>query len=355
LVQAISNIPLLEHDSVLSTDSYVYSTIDRYDVSNYLILNSPNAVDLEQLEQFYYSGEPKLLANEFRINNIRYINKYFEAVNEKLLRGDLYLCAVESSGGRKMRLLKKYPPIINRVYYFGDFIFKRVFPKLPVTKWVYFKITEGRNRVISATECLGRLYSCGFRVLETELVDNITYVLAEKIGDPDFNQNPSYGALISLNRVGKEGKPFKVYKFRTMHPYSEYLQEYVNEHCGLQEGGKFKNDPRVTTLGRIFRKYWLDELPMIWNFVKGDMKLIGVRPLSRHYLSLYPAEFRERRIHYKPGLLPPFYADMPKNIEEIVDSERRYFDEYDRRGRLADVSYFFKIAKNILIKKARSK
>jgi lipopolysaccharide/colanic/teichoic acid biosynthesis glycosyltransferase len=229
-----------------------------------------------------------------------------------------------------------------------------VFPKLPVTKWIYFKITEGRNRVMSATECLGRLYSCGFRVLETELVDNITYVLAEKIGDPDFNRNPSYGALISLNRVGKDGKPFKVYKFRTMHPYSEYLQEYVNEHYGLQEGGKFKNDPRVTTLGRFFRKYWIDELPMIWNFLRGDMKLIGVRPLSKQYLSLYPSEFRGRRFHYKPGLLPPFYADMPKNIEEIVESEKRYFDQYDRQGWLADVVYFGKIAKNILVKKARS-
>ena len=327
----------------------------RYPVASYSVFNISNPEGLGNLEWMSAQGQRTMIVNYCRVNNIRFINKFFESVNKKLRNGDLFVCCLESSGGRKQRLLAKYPPLLNRLYYTGDFVFKRVFPKLPITKSIYFKMTEGRNRVMSAIENHGRLYSCGFEVVETELIGNITYVLARKVGEPEYNDHASYGALISLNRIGKKGKKFKVYKFRTMHPFSEYLQKYINEQNGLQEGGKFKNDPRVTTLGRFFRKYWLDELPMIWNLLKGDIKLIGVRPLSAHYLGLYPEEFRSRRKDYKPGLLPPFYADMPKNLEEIVDSERRYFDLYDRKGIWADVVYLFKILNNILFHKARSK
>jgi lipopolysaccharide/colanic/teichoic acid biosynthesis glycosyltransferase len=327
----------------------------RYPVASYSVFNISNPEGLGNLEWMSAQGQRSMIVNYCRVNNIRFINKFFESVNKKLRNGDLFVCCLESSGGRKQRLLAKYPPLLNRLYYTGDFVFKRVFPKLPITKSIYFKMTEGRNRVMSAIENHGRLYSCGFEVVETELIGNITYVLARKVGEPEYNDHASYGALISLNRIGKKGKKFKVYKFRTMHPFSEYLQKYINEQNGLQEGGKFKNDPRVTTLGRFFRKYWLDELPMIWNLLKGDIKLIGVRPLSAHYLGLYPEEFRSRRKDYKPGLLPPFYADMPKNLEEIVDSERRYFDLYDRKGIWADVVYLFKILNNILFHKARSK
>ena len=69
--------------------------------------------------------------------------------------------------------------------------------------------------------------------------------------------------FIRLDRVGKNGKKFKVYKFRTMHPYSEFLQEYIYKKYSLREGGKFKHDIRVTTIGRFMRRYWLDELPML--------------------------------------------------------------------------------------------
>ena len=354
MVQAVSHIHLAEvsHPEV---EGFTQKVLMRHPVASYSVFNINSASGLGDLQWMNAEGERSMIVNYCRVNNIRFINKFYEAVNSKLRNGDLFVCCLESSGGRKQRILSKYPPVINRLYYTGDFVFKRLFPKLPVTKTLYFKLTDGRNRVMSAIENHGRLYSCGFEVVETELVGNITYVLARKVGTPEFNDQASYGALIGLNRIGKQGKRFRVYKFRTMHPYSEYLQKYINEQNGLQEGGKFKNDPRVTTMGRFFRKYWLDELPMLWNLLRGDIKLIGVRPLSSHYLGLYPEDFRNRRRDYKPGLLPPFYADMPKNLDEIVASERRYFDMYDKKGILADVVYLFKILNNILFHKARSK
>jgi lipopolysaccharide/colanic/teichoic acid biosynthesis glycosyltransferase len=172
---------------------------------------------------------------------------------------------------------------------------------------------------------------------------------------PCIDPNPSYGPLFKMKRTGYRGKPIFVYKFRTMHPYAEYLQKFVYDKFSLQEGGKFNNDFRVTSWGKVFRKLWIDELPMFINFFKGELKLVGVRPLSNHYLSLYSTELRMRRINYKPGLVPPFYVDMPKTLSEIMQSEERYLDLYDKHPVLTDIKYFFKAAYNIAIRKKRSK
>ena len=89
--------------------------------------------------------------------------------------------------------------------------------------------------------------------------------------------------------------------------------------------------------------------------LKGDMKIVGVRPLSKHYLSLYDKELQDKRVKFKPGLLPPFYADMPQTLEEIQDSEMKYLTQCEEKGTfLTDLRYFFKILKNILIERARS-
>ena len=169
------------------------------------------------------------------------------------------------------------------------------------------------------------------------------------------DKKPTYGPLIKIRRIGKNGKKINVYKFRTMHPYSEYIQEYVYKENKLQKGGKFKNDFRITTLGKFLRKTWIDELPMIYNLLKGDLKLIGVRPLSDHYFSLYPEEYKKFRMTFKPGLIPPFYKDLPKTLEEIIESERNYLNLYAKNPLRTDIKYFFAAMYKILFKRARSK
>jgi lipopolysaccharide/colanic/teichoic acid biosynthesis glycosyltransferase len=62
-----------------------------------------------------------------------------------------------------------------------------------------------------------------------------------------------------------------------------------------QEGGKFKDDFRITTWGRVLRKLWIDELPQFINFFKGELSLVGVRALSDHYFQLYPKDVQELR------------------------------------------------------------
>ena len=128
------------------------------------------------------------------------------------------------------------------------------------------------------------------------------------------------------------------------------MQKYIYENNNLKEGGKFNEDFRITSWGKVLRKYYLDELPMIWNFLKGDLKIFGVRPLSQQYFNMYEKDMRIRRIKYKPGLVPPFYVDHPKTFKEILDSERRYLDNYDRNPFLADWKYFWKVFYNISLK-----
>ena len=64
---------------------------------------------------------------------------------------------------------------------------------------------------------------------------------------------------------------------------------------------------------------------MIINFIKRDLNLVGVRPLSQNYFSKYPEDLQESRVKIKPGLITPYYADMPKNFEEIINCEKEIF------------------------------
>jgi lipopolysaccharide/colanic/teichoic acid biosynthesis glycosyltransferase len=327
-------------------------------VVNYAAIDSPNTLVIATTTRFNIDAQIQhsfeCILNVRRVNDFRYINKYFESVNAKLPVGGLFIDHFESKNMRKKRILNKFPTGINYVYYTLDFIIKRVFPKFALTKKLYFILTRGENRVLSKAEAFGRLYSCGFEILDERVIDKCLYFVAIKVKEPLFPKRPSYGPMIALERIGKGGKSIRVYKMRTMHPYAEYLQDYVYEKTGLQEGGKFKNDFRVTTLGRIMRSFWLDELPMLINLIKGDLKLFGVRPLSRQYFKLYTLELQKLRIMSKPGLIPPFYVDYPKTLEEIISSELKYLKAYAQHPFRTDWVYFWKAVFNIIFRRYRS-
>lgn len=335
-----------------STDSlkFILKNISTKEASDTLFVSTNTRFNIDN-----QNGDFHNIVNLQRINDIQRINKFFESVNQKLPLNGIFIGCSETHGLRKKRILKKYIWGINGIYYCIDFLIKRVFPKLLLTKGIYFFLTRGQNRVISKAETLGRLYSCGFEIIEDSFTDNLLYFAARKIKEPAYDMNPTYGPLIKLRRVGKNGLLFNVYKIRTMHPYAEYLQAYVYQKNSLQDGGKFKNDFRITTLGRLFRKFWIDELPMLRNLFKGNMKLVGVRPISQHYFDLYSDELKQKRIKTKPGLFPPFYLDMPKSLDEIMESELRYLDKYSKKPFSTDFVYFWKILFNIFIKKERSK
>ena len=205
---------------------------------------------------------------------------------------------------RNSRKWKKTIQFLKPMALIVDFIYKRLLPKLPVFKKLYFALTRGHNRVMSETEIIGRLFSCGFELKEKVEIQGLTYLISKKIREPYFDMNPSYGPIFKMKRIGYKGKIISVYKFRTMSPYSEYMQAKMILDNKLDKGGKIKDDTRVTIYGKFLRKYWIDEFPMILNWLKRELKFVGVRPLSEDYFSRYPADLKKLRIKTKPGLIP---------------------------------------------------
>lgn len=329
---------------------YIEKNVNLYSTSTFT-LRSSDLYNINKLPNYRYD----VLVNFMPLNHIRGVNKMFTTVNDKLPDNGIWICCYEPQSVTKRNILKRFPVVIGWLYYVAFFCYKRVLPKLLMTSRLYFDITEGKNRVLSKAEVLGRLCYCGFEIIDERKKGDLNYVVARRKFRPEITVRRLYGILVKLNRIGKNGKVFKVYKFRTMHPYSEFLQAYVYEHYSLQEGGKFNHDIRVTTLGRFMRRYWIDELPMLLNLLKGDMKLVGVRPISQQYFSLYSKELQEKRVRHKPGLLPPFYADMPKTLEEIEASEMRYLSMCEEKGTWrTDFMYFWKIIHSIVWKHAHS-
>lgn len=313
------------------------------------IFDSESIFNIDIIEE-----ELNSIININRINNIRYINKYFEAANRKLANGGTLIGCVETYEQRKKRILNKYNKLISYPLYVLDFILKRVFPKLKLTRKIYFLLTRGNNRAISKVETYGRLTSCGFEFVNEKEINNLLFFTFKKVSPPKYDTEPTYGFIAKLKRIGKDGKIITVYKIRTMYAYSEYLQDRIAKETELDIGGKFKNDYRKTHWGRLLRAFWIDEIPMIWNWIKGDLKLIGVRPLSQQFYDSYQEDLKLKRIKYKPGLIPPFYADMPKTLEEIMESERRYLQAYEKNPVKTQWIYFWKAFYNIVFRDARS-
>ncbi len=347
--EELSTIYLKKNPDVLE---FLNDTIDlfRIDFKRSVVHRSSDTYNVEVLPE----DTLELYMNLHIINDMRRINFYLIEVNKKLIDGGLFISCVEPINLRRKKFMDKYPYYLALLFYFLDFVFNRVIPKLPVMKQVYFSITKGKSRVISLSETLGRLYYCGFEVINVKTIGTYVYFVAKKIKNPLSDESPSYGPLIKLKRVGKGGDIIKVYKFRTMYPYSEYLQRFIYEKLNLQDGGKFNNDFRITSWGKVLRKLWLDELPMIINLFKGELKIVGVRPLSLQYFYLYKEELRNRRIKYKPGLIPPYYYDLPHTLDEIMESEIKYLNSYDKHPLWTDFKYFWVAAYNIIIRKARS-
>lgn len=107
--------------------------------------------------------------------------------------------------------------------------------------------------------------------------------------------------LFRCQRLGRRGRPFTMYKFRTMALGSDRALETLRSRNVAQGMVKIADDPRVTPLGRILRRFSLDELPQLWNVVRGEMSLVGPRPHELGEISLEDQVHRHR-LCMRPGL-----------------------------------------------------
>lgn len=151
-------------------------------------------------------------------------------------------------------------------------------------------------------------------------------------------------------RIGKNGKEIYLYKFRSMVPNAEELiKNFTPEQMKeFKENFKLENDPRVTRIGKILRKTSLDELPQLINILKGDLSIIGPRPVVKDELEKYGAN-KEKFLSVTPGLTGYWAANGRSDItyEQRMTMELYYVDN---RSFKLDMKIFIKTIISVLRK-----
>ena len=154
--------------------------------------------------------------------------------------------------------------------------------------------------------------------------------------------------IFAHRRIGRDGKEFKCYKFQTMIPNAqEALEKYLAENPAArkewEESFKLTDDPRVTKLGNILRKTSLDEMPQLWNVIRGDMSLVGPRPIVAKEIERYGEYFREYAM-VTPGITGMWQASgrSDTTYEERVEMDTWYVRNWSV---WIDLMYLFKTVK----------
>lgn len=128
------------------------------------------------------------------------------------------------------------------------------------------------------------------------------------------------GALFRQERVGRHGRSFHIYKFRSMHTWADRAGPAIT----------VGEDARITRAGRWLRHSKLDELPQLFNVLKGDMSLVGPRPEVPRYVAMYPAELRAIVLSVRPGitdLASIAFRNESALLAQSADPERTYVQE----------------------------
>jgi len=129
--------------------------------------------------------------------------------------------------------------------------------------------------------------------------------------------------------VGKGGRPLKAFKFRSMVVDADARKpELLNQNESTGPVFKMRGDPRVTKVGRILRKYGLDELPQLWTVLVGGMSLVGPRPvLTSEWVHF--EEWQRRKLSVKPGIISLWHVrGQPRVFEEWVKLDLEYIDRW---------------------------
>lgn len=159
-------------------------------------------------------------------------------------------------------------------------------------------------------------------------------------------------AFYAQSRVGRNGRLFRLYKFRSMKPGADHLEEFLSpeELAAYRKEYKLQDDPRVSKLGNILRKSSLDELPQLWNIIRGDMSLVGPRPLLPSELtSNYTPEERQLLMSVQPGLTG-YWQAVARNESCYATGERQKQELYyiGRVSFLMDIKIVFMTVKRVI-------
>ena len=190
-----------------------------------------------------------------------------------------------------------------------------------------------------------RAFDIAFSVIATIILSPILLIIAACVFFEDFH-NPFY----LQERVKKNHKAFKIIKFRSMKPNADKLISELPEELRYEYEHNFKidKDPRITRIGRIIRRTSLDELPQLINIIKGDISLIGPRPILEEETRMY-GEKADLLLSVKPGLTGYWQAYSRQQIS-YDNGERQRIELYyvTHRCFKLDVRIFFKTIVTVL-------
>jgi len=157
--------------------------------------------------------------------------------------------------------------------------------------------------------------------------------------------------LYNKKSLGKGGKPVNLWKFRSMIQNADKHLDRAAKN-GYDGYGNPIKDPRITFIGRIIRPTKIDELPQIWNLLRGELKLVGYAPMGEDDWKIYPGDTKERALKYKPGLIRFQYAILKKdrgNFDDHVKNLNEYLEKCDRNLKKADGEYLLRFLRNVPI------
>ncbi len=145
-----------------------------------------------------------------------------------------------------------------------------------------------------------------------------------------YIDSPGASPFFAQSRVGKDGKIFRFWKFRSMIPNAESKLDDLM-HKNEMDGPvfKIKDDPRITRVGKFIRKTSIDELPQLWNILKGDMSIVGPRPALPREVEQY-GEYEKQRLYITPGLTCYWQTQKNRNdisFEQWLELDIKYIKE----------------------------
>lgn len=198
--------------------------------------------------------------------------------------------------------------------------------------WSYFAVKRGCDILLSASLLI--FFAPLFVLLSTLI----------KIADG--------GAIFFVqDRVGEDGRVFRFLKFRSMRPDAEKMKADLIEENIFANDVKFKlpKDPRITPIGRFIRRTSLDELPQLWNVLRGDMSMVGPRPPIPAEVDQY-SEYDKRRLCAKPGLTCLWQVSGRSclSFERQVELDVEYIES---RSLLLDISLLLRTIPAVLFMK----
>ena len=247
----------------------------------------------------------------------------------KELKVKVAIIAIPSLDQRKLKtMIEELQPQVRRFLFVPNTMgmpiynleVKKLYESSMVLMGIKNNLLERRNRILK------RIFDVVLSIIGMVIVIPVSLIVCVAI----LIESPGAAPIFKHYRVGKDGKLFPCYKFRSMVPHAqEKLKDYLAQNpeakAEWQQFYKLKHDPRITKIGKFLRKTSIDELPQVLNVIKGEMSLVGPRPIIRD------------EEHYYGNHIKDYYSVLP-GITGMWQANGRSDTGYDERVEL-DVWY----------------